>query len=101
MHRVGAEGLAENFRPIITFGVATYDCSHSTQKMYAVSSRIFLPPVILDCSTTHCTLLYSCEMHDTGSAQRAARSAPTHISQTPGSAPLLHQENPRWLRSST
>jgi hypothetical protein len=57
MHRVGAEGLTETFRPIIAFGVASYDCSHSTQKEDAVSSRIFLPPVILDCSATHCTYL--------------------------------------------
>jgi hypothetical protein len=54
MHRVGAEGLAETFRPIIAFDVASYDCSHSTQKVYAVSSRIFLRPVIIDCSATHC-----------------------------------------------
>jgi hypothetical protein len=54
MHRVGAEGLAGTFRPIIAFDVASYNCSHSTQKVYAVSSIIFLPPVILDCSATHC-----------------------------------------------
>jgi hypothetical protein len=59
MHRVGAEGLAETFRPIIAFDAASYDCSHSTQKVYAVSSRIFLRPVILDCYATHCTLAHS------------------------------------------